>query len=40
MLPLLNQQEVECIVVINDDHRLFWPRAAETDAFLASFDKP
>ena len=37
--PLLNQQEVECVVVISDNHKLFWPRAVETDAFPANFDK-
>ena len=37
--PLLNQQEIECVVVISDNHKLFWPRAVETDAFPANFDK-
>ena len=27
LLPLLNQQEVECVVVITDNHNLVWPRA-------------
>ena len=39
LLPLLNQQEVQRVVVITDNHKLFWPRAVETDAFSASFDK-
>ena len=40
LLPLLNQQEVQRVVVITDNRKLFWPRAFETDAFSASFDKP
>ena len=39
LLPLLNQQEVQRVVVITDNRKLFWPRAVETDAFSASFDK-
>ena len=27
LLPLLNQQEVERVVVITNNHKLFWPRA-------------
>ena len=26
--------------VVTDNHKLFWPRTLETDAFSASFDKP
>ena len=36
---LLNQQEVGRVVVIYDNHKLFRPRAVETDAFSASFVK-
>ena len=36
---MLNQQEVQRVVVITDNHKLFWPCAVETDAFSASFDK-
>ena len=36
---LLNQQEVGRVVVIYDNHKLFRPRAVETDAFSASFFK-
>ena len=39
LLPLLNQQEVGRIVEITDNYKLFWSRAVEIDAFLASFDK-
>ena len=39
ILPLLNQQEVGRVVEITDNHKLFWSRAVEIDAFLASFDK-
>ena len=39
LLSLLNQQEVQRVVVITDNHKLFWPRAVETDAFSESFDK-
>ena len=30
LLPLLNQQEVQRVVVITDNRKLFWPRAVET----------
>ena len=39
LLPLLNQQVVERVVAINDNHKLFLPLAVETDAFPASFVK-
>ena len=39
LLQLLNQQEVGRVVVIYDNHKLFRPRAVETDAFSASFVK-
>ena len=37
LLPLLNQQEVGRIVEITDNYKLFWSRAVEIDAFLASW---
>ena len=39
LLPLLNQQVVERVVAINDNHKLFLPLAVETDAFPASLFK-
>ena len=37
--PLLNLQEVERVVIITGNYKLFWPRAVETDAFHASCNK-
>ena len=37
--PLLNLQEVERVIIITGNYKLFWPRAVETDTFHVSCNK-